>query len=441
MKILALCLLLTLASTELSDDSVLENEMELLERLAGGDRIKHLLSYKETKKAREHVRRLEETTEAQDDDDDNENKYIKLDSGVRELTNMSCNRDYLQLFTLIGRKINYAYVTKIQDHEYCFTDFSCCTTEHFSHMIHTFSMNINRIRRRFKPLIELLTFFRGPELRRFVKANRNNPRCKYYIYDNRKNGVNLFDEEVLKQYSTLVVSFISQIKNFVDKKEEFFGNILCSICSPKQQTYISFNTEDNKMEFEFSSDICNSVYADASFEMKVQYIYKYLVRRIADFVECASDLTLEGYATARTIIYPKQQFHLNKECYNNFNTDMPRCLDFCRTDLDLFKFDQYSQLTRHIRQTLRLFYRVFTGGAEEVEEHYKKTSGYNFHMGMEVDPIVIFSEKSPIALKYNIANDYTIVFSERGGLNPFMTPISTAFWAEVDHIILHSGKA
>ena len=441
MKVKLLCLFLALYTAHLEELEDIENEMELLERLLGEEKMKPLLSAKEMEKARKETRKLEEhKPEPLNEEEIDENKYIYFENGQRELTNITCNRDYMQLFNLFGRKINYAYVTQISDHKFCFSDHSCCTDEHFSHMINNFSININRIRKRFRPMIELFSFFRGPALRHFIKANMDNPKCKYILYDNRKNSINLFDVDVFKQYSDLIVSFISQIKNFVALQEELFGNMLCSICAPKQQQYIKYDETRHKLIFEFSPDICNSVYRSESFELKVQYVYKYLVRRVADFIECASNLTMTGYSTARMIIYPKQQFHLNKDCYNNFNTDMPHCLKFCKDDLDVFKYDTYSHFTRHVRQTLKIFYHVLTSSGEEIEDYYKEVFGYGFHAGLEIQPIVIFSEKSPVALKYNI-KEYEIDFNEKGGLNPNMSGISKSFWEEVSYIIEHSGKA
>ena len=441
MKATLLCVFLVACSARAEEETALDDEMELLERLVGKDKIQHLLSGKEVKHAREHARKLgEETVNPLPEDKDSQNTYITLEQGKREVTNITCKRDFMQLFSLYGQKITHAYVTDIADHKYCFSDFSCCTTDHFSHMMKTFALNVNRVRKRLRPVIELFTFFRGRNLRHYIKARKNDPKCKYILFDERKNSINLYDDDTFKKYSTLVVEFISQIRSFVDLKEELFGNMLCSLCAPNQQKNIVHDKENNKLIFKFSSDVCNLTYHAASFEVKLQFIYKYLVRRIADFVECASGLTLKGFMTARTIVFPHEEIHLSKDCYNNFNSDMPHCLDFCKPELDVFKYEQHSGFTRHIKKTLRLFYHIFGPGGEEIEDYYKKVFGYGFHAGLETQPIVIFSEKSPMAMKYNI-KDYEIDFSEKGGINPFISPISQTFWNEVNHIIEKSGKA
>jgi len=421
----------------------IDNERELLERLLGEEKASELLTYKEMREHMKQERLLaegsSENNDNQDSDSDN-TKYIKIGNEVREVMNKTCKREFMQLFNLFGMKINNAYITKIQDHEYCFSNYACCTMEHFKNMIDNFAININRIRRRFRPMIEVLSFFRGPAIRYFIRQHRNNPKCKNILFDHRKNSLNLYDEEIIKEYSELLVGFISQIRNFVDLKEDIFGNMLCAMCEPGQQRYINFDEEKKTLVFQFSTNVCNNVYRTTNFELKLQYVYKHLVRRIADFIECASDMTLKGYSTARTIIYPKQEFSLNKECYNNFNSDKPECLRFCSDNLDVFKFDQASPFMRHVRQTLKIFYHVFASTGETIEDYYKEVFGYDFHMGLEIQPIIIFSEKSSIALKYNV-KDYIIELSEKGGVNPTITNISLGFWAEADYIIQKSDKA
>lgn len=424
-----------------NDDEILshDEELRLLKDLMGEEQANHVLTYAESKIASE-ARRLEESATKDQSTADDGLTYIYFGNQSRELTSMVCNRDYMQLFNLFGRKIPTAYVTEMQDHEYCFTDFSCCSNEHFQQLMKNFAMNINRLRKRFRPLIELLNFFRGTKLRRFLKAHKQNPKCRYILFDNRPNSINLLDDEVIKDYQKLVLTFISQIKNFIDKKEDFFGNMLCSICSPKSQGFIEYSDVNDSLVFNVSSEVCNYVYQDSSFEIKMKYIFKNVVMKIADFMECASGLEMDGYSTARFFVYPKQVINLDKMCYNNFTNEAPSCLKFCKYNIDFFKYDQYSQFTRHIRQTLRIYYKVLTQNESTIEDHYNTVYGYDLHMGLENQPLVIYSEKSPMAMKYNIKN-YTIKFTDRGGLNPFMTPISLAFWKEIEYIIEHSGKS
>ena len=133
------------------------------------------------------------------EDDESSVSQILIDGKLRYETNMECNRDFLSIFSLYGSRINYAFQTTFQDHNYCFTDYSCCSNEHFENLMSIFAKRINKLRSSFKPFIQLLSFFRGNSIRLYIHQNLSNENCINILRDNRPNGLNFEDEEVFEE--------------------------------------------------------------------------------------------------------------------------------------------------------------------------------------------------------------------------------------------------
>lgn len=357
---------------------------------------------------------------------------IVINGKLRNETEMECNRDFLSIFSLYGARINNAYQTTFEDHNFCFTDYSCCSNEHFDNILSLFAKRINSLRSSFKPFIQLLAFFRGKSIARFIRQHQASENCINILKDDRPNGLNFINFDLFEDYRKLVVSFIDQLKDFVNMKEQWFGNLLCSICSPKIQERIVWNEDDKILEFPISPQICNTIYKFQSMEVKMLYLYRRFVLKIADFVECASGLTAKGFGTKRRFIFSFNEYELNTTCYNQFNFENIECLKTCSKGINLFKNNMLFMYNQHIIQTLKLFYKVFAKG--DISKHYENDLKQNFERKLVSMDFAIFPINTPIGIKYNLSRAQ-MVFTEDAGINPYLTPISFGFWNQIDYLI------
>lgn len=453
MKIQFFIILLTLFLRPISTSEPLTYEMEdiLFGKMVDPELHEFLLPRRLEQKL--HVRQMregdphpkfEKNEEDSESDSDEDGKVV--DDGLEEkekleliingqprlVTNYECNRDFLGLFELYGRRIDYAYLTTIEDHDYCFTDYSCCTNEHFENILENYAYKIYNLREQYQPIIELLSFFRGGNIKFFIRKNKLNDMCVNILLDNDEDGLNFLDFDVYENYRKLTVSFIDQIKDMVEMKESWFGNMLCIMCSPKYQKGINWNEETKILEFPVDPQLCNTVYKFLSIEIKMMFLFKNFVSRIADFMECSLDMTLENYTTRRRIIYAFEEFILNTSCFNNFNEDRPECLKMCSNNIRFFQDKRKFEYRKHVNQTLKLFFKALAN--VDLEQHYSENLNKNINDYNFLKKTMMFSTASPIAIHFNLAESQN-KFTNYFGFNPYTTPISFGFWNQINYLI------
>lgn len=367
----------------------------------------------------------------------------KLDSDFfiegkpRIVLDAPCNRDFLGIFTLYGRRIDNAYKTTIADHDYCFNDSSCCSDEHFENLFAPFAKKVNELREFHQPIIELLSFFRGDSILNIIKRTQGSKKCIGYLKDEGESAIDLADPETFKEYQKLIVSFIDQMKDIRNMKESLFANMLCTICSPAGQTNMDWDEDAKKLTFTVNTQICNVVYKIMSFEAKLIFLFRHIILRVGDFLICQQKLDPREYSVRRKFLFNHELLGLNIECFNNFSIENSQCLQMCSKNLDFFEMNMSTKFKKHICQALKLYNKALTGN--DIESHYEKRLDKEFDNYINDKSVKVFSKKSPLAMSYNVKRS-KIVFSEQGGINPFLNGISFGFWNQIDHLVLEMNK-
>ena len=300
---------------------------------------------------------------------------VKLDPFGKEIVKgapeeLECNRNILEAFGISTtddlKPLQSAL--PITDNLCMRNKMTCCSENDIQATKATFKQGKLKLGENIDVLEELFNLFKGRLHKQVIFRLQRHEQCKTTVgqMGTFKDAADFFNLDHINFEVREIEGILLNIRNFKKQQLWFYGNIICTICNPKDSSYFTIMNERSKFKVDMRtcSDLIGLIYL----ELRIRKIIRDFMIPLAMFIQCSQenyDDTFEGSGIIDTAIEEAEAQTNN--CMENFDPDNPACLQACRKELSFYDFP--GNVFSNARKVLRILFKEFT--KTEISEYYK----------------------------------------------------------------------
>lgn len=301
-------------------------------------------------------------------------KIIPAESG-------SCDDKLLSLFNISPKDygVKKPYKASSSAREYCRNNkISCCSGEEIQTVVQKYEASNNKLKQLFEPIEEMLTLFIGKKFEQtfldFAKTDEytENQCQKYVSFKNEADphfDFNLEDSEHINRISELIKNLRSDLAYFIKRQNWFFGNLICSVCSPQEQKYMELT--DKTFKLKADTNTCIELLNLKSFEIDLAVIYQTFLRPVANVAACiaregSSNDNIPDRLISMDVDELLKLIGVNENCLNKLDSLDEDCKQVCQRSLS--EYSVPFKLIDFYVSSLEFYFPLLTG--MEAEEYY-----------------------------------------------------------------------
>lgn len=328
----------------------------------------------------------------------------------------------------ISTTVTEGFVSSSQEVAYCRRNkMTCCQTQNFREVLPRFAASAQELRKRIESLEELFTLFRGPNVKYFLTAVEQLPRCKA-LAEKISPGTgkkNFFSTEFQKEKLEDIESLLLDLVPYLSQSVSYNANLVCAVCNPLNQRHFAFSSDPSKPSlFVANESVCRANLDNLEFEIRAALIFDEYISKIAELIKCEADIENNpNYSVTplmmKTIL--KQKTDL-EACIENGNFLNENCVRLCSREIGQYSF--IIPFFVSVKQALKvLFLRLST---MSIETYYTKTKNQEFVFGLEDQPIKFFKSLEGDSKAYSYES-LSMSFEKSSGIKLFSSFMSKTF--------------
>ena len=328
----------------------------------------------------------------------------------------------------ISTSVTEGFVSSSQEVAYCRRNkLSCCRTQNFREVLPRFAASAHELRKRIESLEELLTLFRGPNVKYFLTAVEQLPRCKA-LAEKISPGTgkkNFFSTEFQKEKLDDIDSLLLDLEPYLSQSVSYNANLVCAVCNPLNQKHFAFSSDPKKPSlFVANESVCRANLDNLDFEIRAALIFDDYISKIAELIKCEANIENNPDYNVTPLMMKtvlKQKTDL-EACIENGNFLNENCVKLCSREIGQYSF--VIPFFVSVKQALKvLFFRLST---MSIQTYYSKTKNQDFVFGFEDQPIKFFKSLEGDSNAYNYES-LSMSFEKSSGIKLFSSFMSKTF--------------
>jgi hypothetical protein len=344
-------------------------------------------------------------------------KYEKIGDNQEEHI---CKKNLMSIFSVEGTQLDQAIKATPREKAFCRRNsYTCCSAFNISSIIKYYGAGKKQLRMKFEVIEELLALFRGPKFMEYVQERKELAKCSPLVSDLkieiRGETFGFFDHGYLRYQLEMAENLLMDTEIYTKKILWFYGDSICSICSPKVQDYFDFSDSSPKLHVHINT--CSERIEEREYERNLMLLYDRFISKAMEFIQCTqgveseengedpdekSDSNGDGEADHFLPLDEEQKEEFLEtfdECWKDQRVSNPKCQGFCKKNMRLYEFP-IDNLFHNFKVSLKIMYEAMTGG-NSIEEFYEEIKESEWKIEDENQPIE-FYPASEDWKKYNM---------------------------------------
>jgi hypothetical protein len=356
-----------------------------------------------------------------------------------------CKKNLMSIFSVEGNQLDQAIKATPREKAYCRRNgYTCCSAFNIMSINKYFGKGRKKLRQKFEILEELLALFRGPKFVEYVQERKDLKKCTPLVADMKLDikgqSFGFFDLAFLRYQLEMAENLLMDTEIYVKKILWFYGDSICSICSPKVQDYFDFSDETPKINVHINT--CSERIEEREFERNLLLLYERFISKTMEFIQCTQGVEKEedgdepdssskngddeGHKDEFLPIDEEEKetfLETFDKCWQDQSVSDPTCQGFCKKNMRQYSFP-INNLFHNFKVSLKIMYEAMTGG-NEIEEYYENIKESQWDIEDENEPIDFYPLSEDWA-KYKM-DDIEWEFHTSSGHNVFKEIMSKKF--------------
>ena len=322
----------------------------------------------------------------------------------------TCQPLMMSIYNVAGNHQNKSVKASPIEKSYCRRNKStCCNFENIESTNLSFAHGAKKLKQKFEMVEELLSLFRGGLYTDFIQEHESVGNCKDIVQD-LKIEINdtehgFFDHMYIKYQSEMMFNLLMDTELYVKKNLWFYGDNICSICSPRIQEYFELNKEGSSVKMHINT--CSERAEEREYEKNLLLLFSTFLKPTVEFFQCvkgqedlAEEEDDEETSPSTENEHSNVLIALDKEqtetflttfetCWEDQNVLNQICKDFCVKHMRNYSFP-ITNLFHNLKVTLAVLYEALT--TKDIAEYYEEIKLISWGVEDENEPIEFFPE-------------------------------------------------
>ena len=308
---------------------------------------------------------------------------------------------------------------------------TCCSTKQIKSTQKYFNKGNKTMMKNFELVEEVLTLFKGNNYKNVIEELlKTKDKCDYVIrttfdYHKATTVEEFLSKKIFDKFLDTVNDILNELPIYVKGNSEYFGNIMCSLCSQKSHPV---HYKDDTFNMDLNVNSCLNMNEFYIYEMRLSLLFRKFIIVLANLIKCKNG----EYDNPKFYINTFDSNLLNEmhstihTCDESSKKNVPECNKMCeKKHIMYYKFP--FDIFKTASQTLKILYKEFVDDGD-IEDYYRNVKNENFQDFYTDNPIFFFrinsmNDKLNLeGFKWNVQNSYGMnIFFEKVGDDYFIS--------------------
>ena len=340
----------------------------------------------------------------------------------------ACSKPLLHAFGVEGGYLDKSVKATPLEKSFCRRNrMTCCSGANIHSTNANFAKGAMELTAKFEIIEEFFALFTGPKFIDYITEHNRDEKCNAIVKDMKLEikgtEYGFFDHTFVRYQMEMVQNLLMDTELYVKKNIWFFGDTICSICSPTIQEYFTVSEEESSVKTHINT--CSERIEEKEYEKNLVLIYENFVKLTMEFAECvqgegAEEGESQEEADKKHGLKPLDSAQVEKflsefeKCWDDQSVSDEDCKAFCTKSLRVYKFP-IDNVFHNFKVSLGIMYSTMTG--KDIAEYYEEIKEKEWKIEDE-NAIIEFFPENDDWRKYKM-DDITWDFHASKGHNMY----------------------
>lgn len=306
---------------------------------------------------------------------------------------------------------------------------TCCSYKQMKSTQKYFNRANKILKKNFELVEEILTLFKGENYKNVVEELlKVKDKCDFvvsttYNFHKASNIEEFLSKKMLNKYLDTVNDLLNELPIYVKGNSEYFGNIMCSLCTQKSHP-VHFS--ENTFNIDLNINSCLNMNEFYIYELRISLLFRKFIITLANLIKCKNDEynNPEFYINTFDSNLLKEMHTINDKCDDSKTKNIPECNKMCeKKHFMYYKFP--FNIFNTAAQTLKILYKEFVD--KDIEDFYRNVKNVNNYWDYFTDDPIFFFQKNNMNDKLDL-EDFKWNVKNTRGMNIFFEKVGDEYF-------------